>query len=306
MINYKKLIKSRSVRHKILKVLSFIPDKTMVKIQYWIKLGRWPDLKNPKLYTEKMQLYKVYYRNPVLGVCCDKFKVREYLEQKGLGEHLGRLYGSYERAEDIDFDALPDKFVLKTNDGSGGNNVIICTDKSKLNIPEVRQTLNSWLNIKNINPGREWCYTMIPKSVIMAEEFLEDLKRPGQSIDDFKFYCFAGEIFCIQHDAKRYTPLHTRTFYDADWNKLPTEMLAKAMESPEPLPENFEQMKRLARRLSEDFPHVRVDLYSVNGKVYFGELTFYPGAGYNKVEPSDFDLRMGEAFDISSFMPEGK
>lgn len=302
-MNYKKIIKTREMRHKILKMLSFVPDRPMLKLQYRIKLGRWPNLKNPTRFTEKVQLYKMYYRNPDVPVCSDKYAVRGYLEKKGLGHLLPELYGVYERAEDIDFATLPNRFVMKTNDGGGGNNIVICKDKSKLDIPATVMELNSWLNKKDINPGREWGYSLIPKSVIMVEEFLEDADHPGETIEDFKFYCFHGEIFCIQHDVGRYMENHTRTFYDPDWNHMHVKMLIDDNEEEEPRPANLEEMKKVVKELAKDFPHVRVDIYSVNGKIYFGELTFYTGAGYNRVDPDDFDLRMGERFDIASFMP---
>lgn len=292
------------MRQRILKFLSFVPDKPMLKMQYRLKLGRWPDLKNPKRFTEKIQLYKMYYRNPVVGVCSDKYAVREYLKNKGYGHLFPLLYGVYEKADDIEFDKLPDKFVIKTNDGGGGYNIIICKDKSKLDIPSTINSLNSWLNKKDINGGREWGYSLIKKSVVMVEEYLEDEEHPDMTIDDFKFYCFNGEIFCIQHDVGRYMEDHTRTFYDQNWNNLHVKMLIDYNHNPESEPKNFEEMKTVVRELSKEFPHVRIDLYSVNNKIYFGEFTFYTGAGYNWVDPDDFDLKMGEPFDISTFMPK--
>lgn len=294
------------MRQKILKYLSFVPDKPMLKMQYRLKLGRWPDFKNPKRYTEKIQVYKMYYRNPVVGTCSDKYEVRQYLEKKGYGWMFPALYGVYDKAEDIDFDKLPERFVIKTNDGGGGDNIIICKDKSRLDIPQTIKDLNSWLNKKDINGGREWGYSLIKKSVIIIEEYLEDKEHPDKSIDDFKFFCFDGEIFCIQHDTGRYTDNHTRNFYDQEWNDLHVKMIKANSKTPAPIPDNFEEMKTVVRKLSKDFPHVRVDLYSVNGKIYFGEFTFYTGAGYSKCEPDSFDLTMGEAFDISSFMPKNK
>lgn len=294
------------MRHRILKLLSFVPDRPMLKLQYRLKLGRWPDLKNPKRFTEKVQLYKMYYRNPDIPVCSDKYEVRNFLERKGMGHLLPKLYGVYEKASDIDFDKLPDKFVLKTNDGGGGNNTIICRAKSALNREEVRRNLDSWLNKKDINPGREWGYSLIPKSVIMAEELLENTAHPDETVDDFKFYCFGGKVFCIQHDVGRYMDHHTRTFYDADWNHLHVRMLMRDNPDGEPRPANLEEMVDVAEKLSRDFPHVRVDLYTAYNKVYFGELTFYTGAGYNWVDPDDFDIRMGEQFDISSFIRHSK
>lgn len=300
---YKKIFKSSRTRQTILKFLSFVPDKPMMRVQYRLKLGHWPNLKNPRRFTEKVQLYKLYYRNPDVPICSDKYAVRGYIERKGLGHILIPLLGVYDRAEDIDFSSLPQRFVIKTNDGGGGYNILICRDKAGLDIPKVVKEVDSWLDKKSINGGREWGYSLIDKSVVLVEEFLEDSAAPEQTIDDFKFYCFHGKIFCVQHDVGRYQDNHTRTFYDADWNNLHVNMLISDNENPEPRPENFEEMKAVALRLAEDFPHVRVDLYSVNGKVYFGELTFYTGAGYNRVSPDSFDFDMGDQFDVSSFLP---
>lgn len=288
------------MRHRILKLLSFIPDKAMVKMQYRIKFGRWPDLKNPKRFTEKIQLYKLYYRNPLMTVCSDKYTVRKYLEDKGLGHILPKSYGAFTNGNDIDFSKLPDRFVIKTNDGGGGNNIIICKDKSQLDIPETITKVNSWLNIKNINPGREWCYTGIPKSMILVEEYLENKEDPEGGIEDYKFYCFDGKPFVLQYDAARYTS-HKRNFYDMDWNDIKVISGCPPVDHEVPKPDNFEDMKRLASSLSEGFPHVRVDFYSVNGKVYFGELTFYTAAGYCSFDPDSFDEALGREFDVSSF-----
>lgn len=301
-MNYKKIFRSRKFRYRVLKALSFVPDKPMLMVQYWIKFGRWPNLKSPTRYTEKIQLYKMHYRNPDVIVCCDKYAVRDYLASRGMGSLLPKLYGVYDRAEDIDFTSLPDKFVMKTNDGGGGNNVKICKDKRSLDIQATIKELNSWLDTKEINPGREWGYTGIQKSVIIIEEYLEDKSRPGENIDDFKFFCFNGEIFCVQHDMGRFTEAHTRTFYDENWNDLHVTMTVKNSETPVAIPENFEEMKNVARRLAKEFPHVRVDLYSVNGKIYFGELTFYNASGYNYVDPDEFDITMGQQFDLSTFI----
>lgn len=302
-MNYKKIIKSQGLRVKILKLLRFVPDHTMIKLQYRIKFGRWPDLKNPKRYTEKIQLYKLYYRNPVLHTCVDKYLVKDYIKKKNLELHVPELYGVYDDARDIDFDKLPDKFVIKTNDGGGANNVIICRDKNILDRQEAVRKANSWLNMKDVDAGREWAYTGIPKSVIMVEELLENSDNPEEGIEDFKFFCFNGEPYFIQHDGMRLTD-HRKNYYDLDWNNLHLKTDYANFTEEAPPPEKLKEMTELAKSLSKDFPHVRVDFYSVNGKIYFGELTFYPYSGYVQFTPDEFDLKLGEKFDIASFMPE--
>lgn len=299
-MNYKKIFKSQAVRHRILRMLSFIPDKTMVRLQYRIKFGRWPNLKNPVRYTEKIQLYKLYYRNPLLPVCSDKYAVREYLEKRGYSNLLPRLYGVFSRGEDIDFEKLPQKFVIKTNDGGGGDNILICKDKKSLDTQAAIKRINGWLNKKKLNPGREWAYTQIPKSVILIEEFLENEKDPEGGIEDYKFFCFDGKIYCIQYDEGRYSD-HRRDFYTEEWENMHFLNGKPALGYDVPPPPNFEEMKKIARELSTGFPHVRVDLYSVKGKIYFGELTFYTASGYGWFKPDEYDKKLGAQFDTSTF-----
>lgn len=300
-MDYKKIIKSRTLRHKILKLLLFIPDKLMLRMQYGIKLRRNINLSDPKRFTEKLQLYKLYYRNPVLPVCVDKYRVREFIKEKGLEASLPLLYGVYEKGEDIDFDKLPERFVIKTNDGTGGNNIIICRDKKELDIPSTVKKLDSWLDLKSVNAGREWAYTGIPKSVIIIEEYLENSENPDAGLEDYKIFCFDGEPYCIVHDGERYIG-HKRNFYDLDWHNLHIGSDCESFGNDAPRPDTLGEMLHVARVLSSGFPFVRVDLYSVGGKVYFGEMTFYPWSGYVQYDPDEFDFRLGSRFDVSSFM----
>lgn len=297
---YKKIFRSKSLRFKILKALSRVPDRYIVPVQYRLKTGRWPNLKNPRRFTEKLQIYKMKYRNPLLPVLVDKYKVKEYLSSHGFGSLLPELYGVYQKGEEIDFDSLPERFVLKTNDGGGGNNVIICRDKSKLDIPQTVETLNSWLNVKSVNPGREWAYTGINESMILVEEYLENPVSPESGLEDYKFLCYNGQPHFIVHDGDRFIG-HKRNFYDTEWNNLHIDSDCESFPADTPKPENLNEMLEVARRLSNGFPFVRVDLYNVEGKIYFGELTFYPWSGYVNFSPDHFDFRFGENFDISVF-----
>lgn len=297
-MDYKKIVKSRSLRHKILKLLSFIPDKTMLSLQYRLKLKRKLNLKNPERYTEKIQLYKMFYRNPILPELVDKLEVRRFIEKKGLKDTLPQLLGVFRKAEDIDFAPLPNKFVIKTNDGSGGNNIVICRDKTALNIDETVKKVNSWLDVKSVNAGREWAYTGIKDSLIIVEEFLENEKNPEGGLEDFKFLCFDGKPYCVVHDGDRYTG-HKRNIYDLNWQNLNIGSDCDNFPCDAPKPGNLKEMVDVAAKLSEGFPFVRVDLYSVKGKIYFGELTFYPWSGYVKFDPDEFDYRLGKEFDLT-------
>lgn len=299
MFDYRRLIPGRAFRLFILKCLRPVPDRWMLSLQYWLQLGRRPNLKSPSRFTEKIQLYKMNYRNPIMGECVDKYEVRGFVERKGLGSILNNIYGVYDDADEIDFDSLPEKFVIKTTDGGGGNNVVICTDKSTLDIPQLRRRLNGWLNVKDINPGREWAYTLIRQSRIIIEHYIEKSNsEEGRSgIEDFKILCFGGEPRYVIVDVDRYVH-HRRNIYDAEWNNLHVGTDCPQFDEDYPRPSNLAEMLAVARRLSEDVPFVRVDLYNVDGKIFFGEMTFYPWSGYVAFNPDSFDEELGALMNI--------
>ncbi|MEL5900697.1 ATP-grasp fold amidoligase family protein [Clostridium sporogenes] len=293
-MDYKKIIKSRKMRFKILNFLSFIPDKQMIKLQYKIKTGRKLNLRNPQRYSEKLQWYKLYYRSPLMVKCADKYGVREYVKSKGLESILNKLYAVYDNIEQINLNELPDKFVMKTTNGSGTN--ILCKDKSKLSINEMKKSLSDWMNRNYFAAGREWAYRdVVPK--IIVEEYLEDKKNPFEGINDYKFICFNGETKYIVLDVDRQVN-HKRNIYDLDWNFINVATDYPNLGDCVPKPEGLDEMLRVVKILAKDFPCVRVDLYWVNGKVYFGELTFYPWTGYVQFEPDEFDFILGNQFKL--------
>lgn len=294
MNGYKNLIKSQNLRFKILQMLKFVPDDMMVKLQYRIKTGRKLNLDSPQRYTEKLQWYKLYYRNPVMMQCVDKYGVREYVEKKGLGHILNVLYQVVDKPEEVDFDVLPDKFVLKTTNGSSTN--ILCRDKAALDIDETRKKLGEFLAMAEASAGREWAYTGSSKKIIV-EQLLEDPSNADLGISDYKFLCFGGKVAYIVYDKDRFTD-HKRNFYDPDWNYIKVDSDCPCFEDSVPKPENFDEMLAVAEKLSEDFPAVRVDLYNIGGKIYFGELTFYPWSGYVQFDPDEFDFKLGEKFRL--------
>ena len=294
MNGYKKFIKSRSLRMKILSMLNWLPDSSMLKLQYRIKTKRKLNLKNPQRFTEKIQWYKINYRTPIMRNCVDKFEVRKYVESKGLENILIKNYGVYDTIDDINFDELPNKFVLKSTDGSGGINVAICNDKSTFDVAKNSDAFNVGYKLTKKHPGREWAYVGLNHKIIV-EELLVNEKNPEAGVDDYKIFCFNGEPKCIVVDTDRYI-LHKRNFYDATWNDLKVTSDAPACDREIPKPENFDEMMQVAKILSKDFPFVRVDLYNVSGKIYFGELTFYPWSGYVPFTPDEFDFTLGEMF----------
>ena len=273
-------------------MLKFVPDKAMIKLQYRIKLKRKLNLKDPKRYTEKIQWYKLYYRNPVMMECVDKYGVRKYIEKKGLGNILNQLYQVVDRPEEINFDQLPDKFVIKTTNGSGTN--ILVKDKKTLNIAETKKKLNDFLNMAEASAGREWAYGGSSKKIIV-EELLEDNSNKDKGISDYKFLCFNGKPVYVVYDKDRFSD-HKRNFYDVNWNYVKVDSDCPCFEDSVKKPENYEKMVEIASVLSRDFPAVRVDLYNIEGKIYFGELTFYPWSGYVQYTPDSFDFELGKYF----------
>ena len=296
-MDYKKIVGNQDKRLKILSLLSWVPDTIMLRIQYRIKFGFWPDFKHPKRYTEKLQLYKMKYRNPVMGQCVDKYEVRAFVEGKGLGNILNQCYGIFDDANDIDIDSLPKSFVAKTTDGGGGLNVIIVRDKNNINKEQFRKDLNHWKgNMFKMDPGREWAYTQMKSSRIIVEELLEDDTTSDGSIDDYKLMCFNGKFRCLWVDKGRYSD-HHRGFWDENLNFLQGVYSDHdTFITPPALPENMKEMVTIAEKLSEDFPYARVDLYNIKGRIYFGEITFYPWSGYVKFTPDEFDYTLGSYF----------
>ena len=297
-MDYKKIFKSRKLRKKILDALRFIPDKPMVKLQYRLKTGRKLNLENPKRFTEKLQWYKLYYRDPLMAQCADKYEVRKYVESLGLGNILNECYGVFDHAEDVDFDKLPNQFVLKDTLGGGGNSVIICKDKSKADLNEYRRIMRKWVDSKCIpSGGREWVYYCGKKHRVIAEKLLvcEDGDLP-----DYKFYCFNGlaHYFYIRtgylNDHKGCT-----TFYTS--KGLPLKVKVDYSDSGAIIDyddNTISRMKNISGLLSKMFPHVRVDLFCVENMIIFGELTFFTASGYFNFAPDEFDYEFGAKWKL--------
>lgn len=276
-------------------LLNWMSDEQYLKYSYRKIFKRDLNLNNPKGYTEKLAWMKLNWHSKLAEKCADKFLVREYIFEK-LGLSLGnevlpKLYGHWENIEDINIDVLPKKFVLKPTNGTG--DVYICRDKSIISKKGVQKKLSKNSNGKFARRTREWVYYNLSPSYI-AEELLES--DSGHAINDYKFFCFNGEpqfmFVCSERDIN---PIFD--FYDMEWNHIPVKNGHRNSNSIEK-PKHFEEMKSIARLLSEDFPHVRVDLYYVKGKIYFSELTFFHFGGFTKFEPDYYDFYFGEFFKI--------
>jgi hypothetical protein len=299
-LNYKKIIKNQHIRLKVLSLFDFIPDKQMIYLQYFIKTGRKLKLKNPKRYTEKLQWYKLYYRDPLMIQCADKYSVREYVERKGLARILNPLYGVYDQVDQIDFDALPNSFAIKYNNGSGAN--IFIKDKKKMDKKNTKEIISKWMGKSKITYGREWCYSNIP-SKITVEKLIK--RNSENDLPDYKFFCFNGRVEYL-YTMIDYVDDHENgkcSFFTPEFQKLPYRRSEyKAIDRDIVKPENFEEMIKIAECLSEDFPHARVDLYNVEGQITFGEITFYNASGYTVFSPDEFDFILGNKF----ILPEKK
>lgn len=299
-MDYKKIFKTGKSRAAVLNTLSFLPDSVMLPIQYKLKLGRKLNLKSPVRFTEKLQWYKMNYRNPLMHKCVDKYLVREYVASKGLKDILIPLIGKYEVIDQIDWDELPNQFVIKTTHGGGGLNVIVCPDKSKLSMDEVKEKLSFDPHpVKANTLGREWAYYGLQPGIVV-EDLLINRENPVAGINDYKIFCYGGHAKYIIVDVDRYIG-HKRNFFDTDWNNLHVTSDCPAADREIERPENLDEMLKVAEKLSEDFPYVRVDLYSVDGKVYFGELTFYPWSGYVQYAPDEADFWFGEGFELITY-----
>lgn len=290
---YKKIIKSQDMRLNLLKILDFIPDKMMIKIQYKLKTGKKLNLKNPQRFTEKLQWYKLYHRDPMMTQCADKFEVRAYVESKNMSNILIPIYGIYESEKEINFEKLPKSFVIKTTNGSRTN--ILCPDKELLSEEITKKKLNEWLNKRTNKAGREWPYYNI-KPRIMIEKLLD--KDENDDLVDYKFVCFDGKVKFIFTNAERQKGGElVFGIYDPDFNLLRFKRKGlRSADAKVKKPDSFKEMIEVAEKLAEGFPHVRVDLYNIDGKIYFGELTFFHGSGYIEFDPDEFDEILGEHF----------
>ena len=276
-----------------LNLLHRISPKLTLKILFRLKTHHKLNLKNPVSFNEKLQWVKLNYKNPLLPKLVDKYSVRDYIAAKA-PELLTKLYWQGFNANDIPWDELPEKFVLKVTHGSSYN--IICKDKNALDKKACAKKLNKWLKEKFLRCYGEWFYG-IEKPRIIIEEFLDT--KTGKVPDDYKVYCFNGKPEYVLLCTGRFEDTKS-TMYDTNWVYQNVRLGYKS-NSETPKPENLDELLKYAKLLCEDFPHVRVDLYNINGKIYFGELTFTDGAGFDRIEPYDFDLKLGNLFKLKEF-----
>ena len=257
--------------------LRFLPDELYLKLYYTAHLRRKLDLKNPKTFNEKLQWLKFNDRKPFYAIIADKLAVREYIKETIGEEYLIPLIGSWDNFEEIDFNKFPNKFVLKCNHDSGG--LVVCTNKDDLDMNKARKVINKSLKTQFYYIGREWQYKNI-KPKILCEEFIGEGDIPPS---DFKIACFNGKPDNIMVCYGRETGVTKFYFFDTEWNLL--RYNGWGVKAPEgftlPKPENLDEMLRIAEVLSKPYHYARIDLYNVNGKIYFGEITLCPNSGFD-------------------------
>lgn len=267
-----------------------IPDEKYLKVRYRTEMGRELNLDNPTTYTEKLQWLKAYDHRTEYTTMVDKYAVKQYVAERIGAEHVIPLLGVWDRPEDIAFDKLPQRFVLKATHDSGG--LVVCKDKSKLDIHAVREMFRPLLKRNYYNGTREWPYKNV-KPRIIAEAYMED-SRQGE-LRDYKFFTFGGEpkVLYIAQGRGRGEPT-VADFFDMEFNHLPFTIDHDMAPVPPEKPACFEEMKRLAAVLSEGTPQLRVDFYEVDGKVYFGEMTFFHCSGMAPFHPESWDRTFGD------------
>ncbi len=290
----------RVLLHPLKPVYNFIryrtlPPRMFVSIQYYKVFSRFPDLKNPVLFTEKIQWLKLNDHNPLLTICADKFAVRKHIEDTVGENYLIPLVLDTANPEDIKPENLPDyPVIIKTNHNSGIGGGGVVKDKFNFDYTSARKNLREKLKENYYHQGKEWEYKNI-KARIIVERLMTD-STGNTLLNDYKIHCFHGQPMFIQTLFDREEDLK-ETWYDVDWNIREVYYVSEKKKELEK-PQSLEEMLAVARKLSKDFPYVRVDLYDVKGRVYFGELTFRPYAGFMKFKPQEWDMRLGKLLKL--------
>jgi hypothetical protein len=262
---------------------------------YWLTFGKRPNFKNPQTFNEKMQWLKLHDHNPLYHKIVDKYEVKKYVADIIGDEYIIPTLGVWDRFDDIDFEKLPDKFVLKTTNGGGSNGVFICTDKRKFDKQKAKKQLEKSMKYDFYRYYGEWAYKDLTPRII-AEEYMAD--ESGTELKDYKTFNFHGEPKLIQLDFNRFSG-HKKNLYSIEWELLPFSFNFPA--HPEfkfEKPICLDKMLELARVLSKDFTFVRVDFYVIREKLYFGEITFYPASGFGKFVPEEWDQKLGEMLQL--------
>lgn len=285
-----------SVKKVLRRMSNLLPDSMYIHLRYLTRMKKPLNLKNPRTFNEKLQWLKLHGRNPAYSRLVDKYEVRAFVKERIGGEYLIPLVGGpWESFDQIDFGSLPEKFVLKCTHDSGG--LVICRDRSELDMEAARRRVARSLETNYYLQAREWPYKHV-KPRIIAEACMED--ETTADLRDYKFFCFGGEprllyVASNRHAGNKETKFD---FYDMDFRHLDLRNAHPNASVPPEKPSQFALMSHLAAQLSAGFPHVRVDLYEVNGRVYFGEMTFFHMGGFFPFDPPEWDKKMGSWIEL--------
>jgi len=284
----RKLIRALGTKN----LLNWIPDKPYLKLVYWGEMGKRLNIKNPRTFNEKLQWIKLYDRKTEYTKYVDKYEVRSYISQTIGDEYLIPLLGVYNSVDEINFDKLPNQFVLKCTHGSHCN--IICTNKDELNIEDAKKQLRKWMKKNWFWFGREWPYKNVTPRII-CEAFISDNDKPPI---DYKVMCFNGKAKLIEVHIDRFG-VHKQDFYTIDWEKTEISQGQNRSEILIEKPPVLEEMIRLSELLAKDIFHVRIDWYVVNSKLFFGEITFFDASGFCRFDSEEDDLMIGGWIDLN-------
>ena len=289
--NYRQLQLELAIKHPKL-----FPDKLFLRTMFRHFMGTELNLNNPKTFSEKLQWLKLYDRKPEYTRMVDKYEAKKYVAGIIGEEYIIPTLAVYNSTSEIDLEALPDKFVLKCTHDSGS--VAICKDKKTFQKREAFAILEKGLSKNYFWQNREWPYKNV-KPRIIAETYMEDIET--QELRDYKFFCFDGKVKALFIAEDRQGDEETKfDFFDADFHHLDIRNGHPNADTPPAKPHSFEKMKEMAEKLSQGIPHLRVDFYEANGKIYFGELTFSHWSGFTPFEPEEWDLKFGEWLHLPS------
>lgn len=283
---------NEKIKYVLSRAISHLSDEHYCKVTFLLKHGRLPNVQHPSLFNEKLLYLKLNTKLPIMKKLVDKYDVRAFIESCLGKEFLIPLIGVYNSPNEVDFEALPQKFVLKLTAGSQNN--IICLDKNTIDWELTSRKIVAWLEKDSYMRTREWQYKdLLPRFVI--EEYIED---SNGKTHDYKFWCFNGEPKFVQIDTDRFGT-HKRSFFDLDsFKELDVEITYPKIDSEFHVPVNMSQMIEISRTLSKDFSFMRVDLYNIDGKIYFGEMTFYPGNCNERISPTSYEKVFGDMLNI--------
>ncbi len=275
-------------------MLRFLPDKIYLQLYYFASNKKFMNLKKPQTFNEKLQWLKLYDRNPEYTKMVDKYEAKKYVASKIGEEYIIPTLGVYDKFDDIDFSKLPNQFVIKCTHDSGG--LVICKDKTKLDIKAARKKINKCLKNNYYWLGREWPYKNVKPRIIIEKYITDESKN---DLKDYKIFCFHGKPEMILVCSERFilNNMH-KTFFDTNWNQLNLTEGNHITNKKIKKPKHLNLMLKLATKLSENIPFIRVDFYEINNKVYFGELTFYPNGGFEKFEPKYWDYKLGRMINL--------